>query len=91
MGKFRHCTRIFAASASKLATSEVIPLPIRGDWKSPWLMQEPGLRGMAAAVPQLISVDCRIEEAAYVHDAIVAQLAATHADLLVLGMHGRSG
>ena len=50
-----------------------------------------GLRGMAAAVPQQVSVDFRIEEAAYVHEAIVAQVGETHADLLVLGTHGKSG
>jgi nucleotide-binding universal stress UspA family protein len=50
-----------------------------------------GLRGMAAAVPQQVSMDFRIEEAAYTHEAIVAQIGATHADLLVLGTHGRSG
>jgi nucleotide-binding universal stress UspA family protein len=50
-----------------------------------------GLRGMAAAVPREVPVDCRIEEAPYVHEEILAQLDATHADLLVLGTHGRSG
>ena len=50
-----------------------------------------GLRGMAAAVPQGVPVDFRIEEAPYVHEKILAQLDATHVDLLVLGTHGRSG
>lgn len=50
-----------------------------------------GMRGMAAAVPPDVPVDYRIQEAPYVHDEIVAQLGGTHADLLVLGTHGRSG
>ena len=50
-----------------------------------------GLRGMAGAVPKQVPVDFRIEGAPYVHEEILAQLGATHADLLVLGTHGRSG
>lgn len=50
-----------------------------------------GLRQMAATVPAGVPVDLRVEEAAYVHDAILAQIDAAHADLLVLGTHGRSG
>jgi nucleotide-binding universal stress UspA family protein len=49
------------------------------------------LRSMAAAVPPAVPVEFRVEEAAYVHDEILAQLGSTHADLLVLGTHGRSG
>jgi nucleotide-binding universal stress UspA family protein len=36
-------------------------------------------------------IDFRIQEAGYVHDEILAQIASTRADLLVLGTHGRSG
>jgi len=50
-----------------------------------------GMRGMAAAVPREVPVDFRIEEAPYVHNEILAQLGTTHADLLVIGTHGRSG
>jgi nucleotide-binding universal stress UspA family protein len=50
-----------------------------------------GMRAMAAAVPRQVPVDVRIEEAPYVHEEILAQLGETHADLLVLGTHGRSG
>jgi nucleotide-binding universal stress UspA family protein len=46
---------------------------------------------MAAAVPQDVAVDLRIREAPNVHEEILAQLGATHADLLVIGTHGRSG
>jgi nucleotide-binding universal stress UspA family protein len=49
------------------------------------------IRRMAAAVPAEVPVDFHIQEAAYVHEEIVAQLGAVHADLLVLGTHGRSG
>jgi nucleotide-binding universal stress UspA family protein len=64
----------------------------------PLVLQEPdrerlmaGMRAMAAAVPPEVSVDFRITEAPYVHEEILAQLGAMHADLLVLGTHGRSG
>lgn len=50
-----------------------------------------GMRGMAAAIKGQVPVDFRIEEAPHVHEEILAQLGATHADLLVLGTHGRSG
>ena len=49
------------------------------------------LRRMAAAVPRDVPVEFSIQEAGFVHEEIVAQLGATHADLLVLGTHGRSG
>jgi nucleotide-binding universal stress UspA family protein len=49
------------------------------------------LRRMAAAVPRDVPVEFRIQEAGFVHEEILAQLGETHADLLVLGTHGRSG
>jgi nucleotide-binding universal stress UspA family protein len=49
------------------------------------------MRQMAAHVPTGMALDFRIEEAGFVHDEILAQLTATHADLLVVGTHGRSG
>lgn len=49
------------------------------------------MRRMAAGVPPEVPVDFRIQEAGYIHEEILAQLGATHADLLVLGTHGRSG
>ena len=52
---------------------------------------EGDLRRMAAAVPPGVSVDVRVEQTESAHREILAQLAATHADLLVLGTHGRSG
>jgi nucleotide-binding universal stress UspA family protein len=49
------------------------------------------LRRMAARVPAGVALDFRVEQAEYVHNEILGQVAATHADLLVLGTHGRSG
>jgi nucleotide-binding universal stress UspA family protein len=49
------------------------------------------LKEMARRVPATVPTDFRIEEAESVHDEVLAQVAATHADLLVLGTHGRSG
>ena len=49
------------------------------------------LRKMAARVPAEVALDFRVRAARQVHDEILAQLAATRADLLVLGTHGRSG
>ena len=49
------------------------------------------VRKMTAGLPADVSVDVRVEQAESVHDEILGQLAATHADLLVLGTHGRSG
>jgi nucleotide-binding universal stress UspA family protein len=46
---------------------------------------------MAAAVPREVPVEFRVQEAGLVHEEILAQLGETHADLLVLGTHGRSG
>jgi nucleotide-binding universal stress UspA family protein len=49
------------------------------------------MRDFAAIVPQDVRVDCQLQEAPRVHDAIVAEVEATDADLLVMGTHGRSG
>jgi nucleotide-binding universal stress UspA family protein len=49
------------------------------------------MRRMADRVPARVRLEYRVQEAPYVHDEIVAQAAATRADLLVLGTHGRSG
>jgi len=49
------------------------------------------MREMAARAPSGLLIDFRIQEAGYVHDEILAQVSATHADLLVLGTHGRTG
>lgn len=49
------------------------------------------MKDMAARIPAGVPLDFKIEEAGYIHEEIVAQIGATHADLLVLGTHGRSG
>ena len=49
------------------------------------------MRRMVDRAPSRAVVDYCIREAGLVHDEIVAQSAAMHADLLVIGTHGRSG
>ena len=49
------------------------------------------LRRMAAGVPQDVPVEFRVLEAASVYEKILAELGEGHADLLVIGTHGRSG
>jgi nucleotide-binding universal stress UspA family protein len=49
------------------------------------------MRSFAACVPRDVLVDCQLQEERLVHEAILAQVDATQADLLVLGTHGRSG
>ncbi len=49
------------------------------------------MRAMAWRVPPAVPVDFRVAQAEYVHDGILDQLAATQADLLVVGTHGRGG
>ena len=49
------------------------------------------IRQMAAGLPADVRVDVRVEQAEHVHSEVLRQLAATGADLLVLGTHGRSG
>jgi len=49
------------------------------------------LKEMARRVPDTVPREFRVEEAESVHEEVLAQIVATHADLLVLGTHGRSG
>jgi nucleotide-binding universal stress UspA family protein len=49
------------------------------------------IRRMAAGLPADVRVDLRVEQAEHVHSEVLRQLAATGADLLVVGSHGRSG
>jgi len=49
------------------------------------------MRAFADIVPPEVQVDCQLQEERLVHDAILAQVADSQADLLVLGTHGRSG
>jgi nucleotide-binding universal stress UspA family protein len=49
------------------------------------------MQQLAALVSAGVPVDYQIVEAGFVHCAIVAEVEATRADMLVLGTHGRSG
>src|SRR5512147_2858506 len=49
------------------------------------------MRRMVDRVPIRVAPQYRLVEAPSVHDAIVAQAARLHTDLLVLGTHGQSG
>jgi nucleotide-binding universal stress UspA family protein len=49
------------------------------------------MREAGAAVAPEARIDCQLRETGLVHDAIVTQAEAMHADMLVLGTHGRSG
>ncbi|MGE0444421.1 MAG: universal stress protein [Vicinamibacterales bacterium] len=49
------------------------------------------MRTMTARAPAGVALEYRVEEAEYVDREIAAQAAATQADLLVIGTHGRSG
>lgn len=52
---------------------------------------EGDMRKMAARVPSGVAVDFRVEQAEYVHNEVLRQVADTGADFLVVGTHGRSG
>lgn len=49
------------------------------------------MREFACIVPRDVPIDYQVLEAGLVHDAIVREAGAAHADMLVLGTHGRSG
>jgi nucleotide-binding universal stress UspA family protein len=71
-----------------LPAMDMPPLVLEGSDRERLVAQ---LRQFAADVPPTLTIDVRIQEAGFVHDEIVAQAAATRADMLVLGTHGRSG
>jgi nucleotide-binding universal stress UspA family protein len=73
---------------ANLPTMDLPPLVLE-DADRERLMSD--LRRMAAAVPRDVPVEFRIQDAGYVHEEVLAQLDTTHADLLVIGTHGRSG
>jgi len=73
---------------ANLPTMDLPPLVLE-DADRERLLSE--LRRMAAAVPRDVPVEFSIQEARFVHEEILAQLGTTHADLLVLATHGRSG
>jgi len=49
------------------------------------------MRNFASDVPREVALDCQLQEERLVHEAILAQIDTSRADLLVLGTHGRSG
>jgi nucleotide-binding universal stress UspA family protein len=71
-----------------LPTLDLPPLVLDDKDREALLVQ---LRGFAAGIPSDVTLDLRVEQAEYAHDEILRQIAAGHADLLVLGTHGRSG
>ena len=71
-----------------LPTVDVPPLVLEEEDRARLIAQ---MREFACFVPRDVPVDCQVREAGLVHDAIVTQVDATNADMLVLGTHGRSG
>jgi nucleotide-binding universal stress UspA family protein len=71
-----------------LPTVDLPPMVLENEDRDRLIAQ---MRQFAGAIPAGVSVDFRVEAAGFVHDEIVAQIGASHADLLVLGTHGRSG
>jgi nucleotide-binding universal stress UspA family protein len=69
-------------------TIDVPPLVLEESDRGRLMVQ---MRRFAAVVPAAVQVEYQLEEAAFAHDAIVEQVDAIGADLLVLGTHGRSG
>jgi nucleotide-binding universal stress UspA family protein len=71
-----------------LPALDLPPLPLADDDRANMLAK---MRECAAIVPRDVQVDCQLRDARLVHEAIVGQVNATHADMLVMGTHGRSG
>ena len=74
--------------AVNLPTMDVPPMPFDDADRE---RLTAAMRKMAARVPGDVAVHFSVQEAEHVHDEILAQVAATQADLLVVGSHGRSG
>jgi len=74
--------------APNLPALDLPPLPLDDEDRANMLAH---MRKLAAIVPREVAVDCQMQEAPLVHDAIAGQVEATKADLLVMGTHGRSG
>jgi nucleotide-binding universal stress UspA family protein len=71
-----------------LPTVDVPPLVLDDDDRARVTAQ---MREFACIVPRDVPIDYQVLEAGLVHDAIVREASAAHADMLVLGTHGRSG
>jgi len=64
------------------------PMPLREADRQRLLAD---LREVSAGAPGGVRIECVVQEATNAHAEILAQVAATRADLLVMGTHGRSG
>jgi nucleotide-binding universal stress UspA family protein len=73
---------------ANLPTFDLPPLPLEEADRARLMAQ---MREFATVVSPGVPVDCQLQEAGLVHQAIVEQVEATKADMLVLGTHGRSG
>ena len=71
-----------------LPAVDLPPLPLEDVDRASTLAR---MREFAAIVPRDVRVDCQLQEAQLVHEAIARQVEATQADMLVMGTHGRSG
>jgi nucleotide-binding universal stress UspA family protein len=71
-----------------LPAIDLPPLPLEDADRAKMLAK---MREFAAIVPRDVHVDCQVQEAQLIHQAIVNQAEATRADMLVMGTHGRSG
>ncbi len=71
-----------------LPAMDLPPLPLEDADRTNMLAK---MREFAAIVPRDVRVDCQLREGQSVHQAIVSQVEATQADMLVMGTHGRSG
>jgi nucleotide-binding universal stress UspA family protein len=71
-----------------LPTVDAPPLVLEEEDRARLIAQ---MREFAGSVARDMPADYQVREAGLVHDAIVTQVDATKADLLVLGTHGRSG
>jgi nucleotide-binding universal stress UspA family protein len=71
-----------------LPTVDVPPVVLDEDDRARLIAQ---MREFACIASRDVPVDYQVREAGLVHDAIVRQVDATKADMLVLGTHGRSG
>ncbi len=71
-----------------LPTVDAPPLVLEEEDRARLIAQ---MREFAGSVARDVPVDYQVREAGLVHDAIVTQVDAAKADLLVLGTHGRSG
>jgi nucleotide-binding universal stress UspA family protein len=73
---------------ANLPTMDVPPLVLE---EADRARLETSLQEMARRVPAAVRTEFRVQEAGFVHEEVLAQIAGTRADLLVVGTHGRSG